>query len=199
LTALRHVLPSRLCGDGTRVDDRASGAVAWRVRRTLRSVDGEGLYQATVLPLEHDDAADGAALRERGYDQDVAVAVQLAGNAIRRARWTGYPGKGRCMSCVRRAAEGDGVLEEPEPDVGVAVVRETVGAKVDPGMRLRPAGPRVHGVGGGEGVRDLVFVRHRPAGVSPGADVIDVLGAARRVDGDAGRVCDQVGKAGRLE
>src|SRR3989442_11128144 len=102
-------------------DDAALREAQRRVRGdgAMRRVDVEGLHEGAILPLEQDDAADGAALRERGHDQDVAVAMQLAGEAIRRARWTGDAGEGRGLGRVRWAAQADGTPEEPEPDVGI--------------------------------------------------------------------------------
>ena len=94
---------------------------------------------AGPVPLVGADRADDAAVRVLADDQDVAVDV-LAGEVA--------------------AADADVVLEEPEADLGRAVVVEAVGAEVDPGVAADLVDGRV-------GVEELVLVRDAVVGDGP--------------------------------
>ena len=74
--------------------------------------------------------------------------------------------------------EAHGVLEEPEADLGVAVDRESVGAKVDEPVAC--PGTRGGRIQGGERLDQVVLVGHTAVFPDPLGDVQLVLGTATR-------------------
>src|SRR5262245_51349673 len=77
--------------------------------------------------------------------------------------------------------EPDVALEEPEPDVRVAVVRGPVGSEVEQQLA-------VDVVCRGEPILKVILVRYRPARVPPLPDAVDILGAALREDRHVARL-----------
>ena len=105
---------------------------------------------AGAFPFVGADQVDDAAVRVFAEDQDVAVDVVAGEVAV---------------------GDPDVALEEPEPDLGVAVVIEAIGAEVDPRLAVLL-------IDGGVGVEELVLVGDRVGRDGPARDVVLVLGAA---------------------
>ena len=143
---LRRVGPARC--NGRRVDDGASRATSvadpsasdGRVKKEREKVRGKTLAgsgrtwirgggTSCGIPLVHADARDAPALGKRGDGQDVAGRV--------------HAGERSLIATVKT----DWLLEEPDPDVGVPVHGETLGAEYEDDVSV------------GSGVRSSVAVR----------------------------------------
>src|SRR5207249_12054342 len=137
--------------------------------------------QARRIPLVDSDGRRAAAVREVADDQHVTRPVEL-GSVV-----------GCEPGCATDfvAAEGDRVLEEPEPLLGVAAVVEAIRAEVDD-VAGRAAIARAgrtsgQGVTGRIGVLQVVLVRQTTRAVLP-RPVVDVLRVLRSPAREKGAV-----------
>ena len=163
--------------DRAGVDDRARVEGAELAARALADVLGD-LGDSTVLPLVDANLGDVAAVRELALDEQVAVDMA-----------TGE----RPLVGVAPRDQPDAVLQEPEPDVRVAVLVElSVLTEVEDEV----AGLRVHG----RVVVDDVRLRRSDVGLLPRplTDVGRVLRLPRAV-ARVGAVCRIGPKAGEPE
>ena len=112
----------------------------------IKGTSGAGVA-ACPYPLEDRQSVDYATAGEVALDEDVPHCVLAAELAA-------------ALCLVIDLSNGR--LEKPEADLGVAVIREAVQAIVDDQVAgvVLADGRTLVDVGGGEGVGDVIFVRH---------------------------------------